>query len=70
MNKQTMRTWYSGGIGSAGITVEHDDLKGLSLPKQFCNSMILLHKNVQGNHSEIDTMISVTADKIFVGFVI
>lgn len=46
MNKQTMRTWYSGGIGSAGITVEHDDLKGLSLPKQFCNSMILLHKNV------------------------
>lgn len=46
MHKQTTKTWSGGGLGSTGIMVGHDDLKGLSLPKQFHNSMTLFCKNL------------------------
>ncbi|KAK4811143.1 hypothetical protein QYF61_019774 [Mycteria americana] len=38
-------TWYSGGLGSARLTVGLDDLKGLFQPKRFYDSMILLEDN-------------------------
>ena len=28
-------TWFSGGLGSVGLTVGLDDVKGLFQPKQF-----------------------------------
>ena len=31
-------TWFSGGLGSAGLTVGLDDLKGLFQPKRFYDS--------------------------------
>ena len=34
-------TWFSGGLGSARLTVGLDDLKGLFQPKLFYDSMIL-----------------------------
>jgi len=34
-------TWFSVGLGSAGLMVGIDDVKGLFQPKQFYDSMIL-----------------------------
>lgn len=34
-------TWFSGGLGSVGLTVGLDDFEGLFQPKRFCDSMIL-----------------------------
>lgn len=36
-------TWFTGRIGSAGLTVELNDLKDLCQSEQFCESMILFH---------------------------
>lgn len=34
-------TWFSGALGSAGLTVELEDPKGLFQPKRFYDSVIL-----------------------------
>ena len=46
-------TWFTGGLGSAQLTVGLDDLKGLFQPKQFydsiCSSaMDLIHMTYTG----------------------
>lgn len=37
-----MGTWVSGGLGSAGLAVGLDGLRGLFQPKRFHDSVILL----------------------------
>lgn len=39
----SFRIWFSGGLGSTGLTVAIDDLKGLFQPKEFYDSTILTY---------------------------
>lgn len=38
-----LRIWFNGGLGSAGLIVEFNDLKGLLQPKWFYDSCHLWH---------------------------
>lgn len=35
-----LEMWFGGGHGSAGLTIDLYDLKGLFQPKGFCDSVI------------------------------
>lgn len=39
--------WFSCGLGNVRCTVELDDLKGLFLSEQFCDSPVITGSNMQ-----------------------
>lgn len=40
-------TWFIGGFGSVRLTLGPDDLKGLSQPKPFYDSILKINKTVK-----------------------